>query len=202
MQAVACFFPPTDFLNYGKPGEIALGRGMLEAFRAPFDFHEFDDTTHHFVPITDDAKILEIGKEISPITHVSADDPPTLIIHGDADQLVPIQQAQIMVEALKKAGVKAELLTKAGAGHGWPDWLNDTAKLADWFDQNLKAPAGEANKDAAKDQPSAQPAAEPKAEPPKSEEPKAEPPKASDAPADVPKAAEEKDADHKDDEKK
>ena len=26
VQAVACFYPPTDFLNYGKPGEIALGR--------------------------------------------------------------------------------------------------------------------------------------------------------------------------------
>lgn len=29
VQAVACFFPPTDFLNYGKPGENAMGRGVL-----------------------------------------------------------------------------------------------------------------------------------------------------------------------------
>ena len=34
VQAVACFFPPTDFLNYGKPGENALGRGMPEGFPA------------------------------------------------------------------------------------------------------------------------------------------------------------------------
>ena len=38
----------------------------------------------------------EIGQAISPITHVTADDPPTLIIHGDKDFLVPIQQAESM----------------------------------------------------------------------------------------------------------
>ena len=60
------------------------------------------------MPITDEAKILEIGREISPVTHVTPDDPPTLIIHGDADKLVPIQQAQMIVEKLKGAGVPAE----------------------------------------------------------------------------------------------
>jgi acetyl esterase/lipase len=38
VQAVACFFPPTDFLNYGKPGEEALGSGILSGFKAPFAF--------------------------------------------------------------------------------------------------------------------------------------------------------------------
>jgi BD-FAE protein len=51
VQAVACFFPPTDFLNYGKPGENALGRGVLKNFRAPFDFQELDAATKAFVPI-------------------------------------------------------------------------------------------------------------------------------------------------------
>ena len=40
VAAVACFFPPTDFLNYGKPGEEALGTGVLQGFKAPFDFVE------------------------------------------------------------------------------------------------------------------------------------------------------------------
>jgi acetyl esterase/lipase len=138
VQAVACFYPPTDFFNYGKPGENALGRGILINFRAPFDFHEFDKTKNMFVPITDEEKIFEIGRQISPINHVSADDPPTLIMHGDADKLVPIQQAEIIVKKLKDAGVEAKLVVKPGGDHGWADLNQDVALFADWFDQHLK----------------------------------------------------------------
>ena len=138
VQAVACFFPPTDFLNYGKEGENALGRGVLKGFKPPFDFQEQDKDTKVFRPITDEAKILEIGRAISPVNHVSSDDPPTLIIHGDADYLVPIQQAQLIVDKLKKAGVESKLVVKNGAGHGWPDLLKDMTIIADWFDEHLK----------------------------------------------------------------
>lgn len=144
VQAVACFFPPTDFLNFGKPGEVSLGRGKLKTFRGAFDFEKWDEPTHRLAEIEDEAEILEIGKQISPINHVSADDPPTLIIHGDADELVPIQQAQIMVERLKAAGVEAELITKAGAAHGWAEIPADVSKFADWFDKYLaKSPVAE-----------------------------------------------------------
>jgi acetyl esterase/lipase len=139
VQAVACFFPPTDFLNYGKPGEIALGCGILKDYKAPFDFHEIDPARRAFMPITDVGKIVEIGRQISPVYHVSADDPPTLIIHGDRDTLVPIQQAEIIVDKLKSAGVESKLVVKEGKGHGWPDLLKDVATIADWFDGHLKA---------------------------------------------------------------
>lgn len=140
VQAVACFFPPTDFLNYGKEGELGIGRGRLKAFRAPFDFEEWDAPTHHFVEIEDEAKLVEIGRQISPVTHVSPDDPPMLIIHGDADELVPIQQANLMIAKLKEAGVEAELITKPGAAHGWKDMVLDVGKFADWFDKHLAPP--------------------------------------------------------------
>lgn len=138
VQAVACFFPPTDFLNYGKAGENALGRGILSGFKPPFDFHEQDTVTRIYRPITDEAKILELGRKISPVYHVSADDPPTLIIHGDADQLVPIQQAELILDRLKSEGVETKLVVKKGGGHGWPDLLNDMSTIADWFDAHLK----------------------------------------------------------------
>jgi acetyl esterase/lipase len=141
VQAIACFYPPTDFLNYGKEGEVALGRGALSGFKAPFDFHELDKKTNTFVPVTDQHKVLEIGQKISPINHISSDDPPTLIIHGDADELVPIQQAQIIIQKLKDAGVAAKLVTKLGAAHGWPDQAKDMVLIADWFDAHLKKPA-------------------------------------------------------------
>jgi len=138
VQAVACFFPPTDFLNYGKPGEVALGRGILKSFAAPFDFREYDPKLTKFVTITDEKKIEEIGRSISPIYHVSADSPPTLIIHGDKDTLVPIQQAQTMVDKLKHSGVEAKLVVKPGAQHGWPDSGKELAMIVDWFDTHLK----------------------------------------------------------------
>jgi acetyl esterase/lipase len=138
VQAVACFFPPTDFLNYGKKGNVALGRGTLSGFRAPFDFHEFDKDTKSYVPITKEEKILAIGKDISPIYHVTPDDPPTLIIHGDADKLVPIQQAETIIAKFKDAGVPAELVVRKDAAHGWATLLKDINIFADWFDKHLK----------------------------------------------------------------
>jgi acetyl esterase/lipase len=137
VQAVACFFPPTDFLDYGKEGEDAIGRGILAGFAAPFEFREMDPAKKKFVTITDEDKIREIGRQISPVYHVSADDPPTLIIHGDADKLVPIQQAELIVDKLAKAGVEAKLVVKQGGGHGWAGMEKDMATIADWFDAHL-----------------------------------------------------------------
>jgi acetyl esterase/lipase len=141
VQAVACFFPPSDFLNYGKPGEEALGSGILSGFKAPFDFQELDPKTRAFVLITDPEKRRAIGRQISPINHVTANAAPTLIIHGDADKLVPIQQAEIFVAKLKEVGVPAELVVKHGAGHGWSGLDKDIPTMADWFDKHLRKKA-------------------------------------------------------------
>jgi len=139
VQAVACFFPPTDFLNYGEKGKDAIGRGTLAAFKAPFDFKLFDAKTKAFERITDEKAIVELGRRISPITHVTADDAPTLIIHGDKDLLVPIQQAEVIVAKFKEVGVPAELVVRPGAVHGWKDMHKDLSLFADWFDKHLKA---------------------------------------------------------------
>src|ERR1043165_750814 len=138
VQAVACFFPPTDFLNYGKPGEIAIGRNILSAFAAPFDFHEFDSKLHKYMPVADEKKYMAIGRYISPVNHVSGKAPPTLIMHGNKDKLVPIQQSELMIEKLKAAGVEAKLIVKPDAEHGWKDMTKDAVQFADWFDAHLK----------------------------------------------------------------
>jgi acetyl esterase/lipase len=137
VQAVACFFPPTDFLNYGAPGRTLLGTDAAKGVRAPFDFQEFDNKVRAFVPIVDQDRRLEIGKQMSPVYQVTSDDPPTLIMHGDADMLVPLQQSQLMIEKLKEAQVPCELIVKPGGAHGWPDIGNDVPALADWFDKYL-----------------------------------------------------------------
>ena len=138
VAAVACFFPPTDFLNYGKDGENALGEGVLKAFKAPFDFHVFDKKTNSFVPIADAARRKEIGKQISPVYHVTKDSAPSLIIHGDADTLVPIQQATLIIDKMKDNKVPCELIVKKGAAHGWAGMDKDLVTLAEWFDKHLK----------------------------------------------------------------
>lgn len=137
VAAVACFFPPTDFLNYGKPGEEALGTGVLANFKAPFDFVRLDPKTRSFVPVTDPEERRKIGKQISPAYHVTAAAAPALIVHGDADLLVPIQQAGRIIDKMKEAEVPCELVVKKGAAHGWADILKDVNLLADWFDRYL-----------------------------------------------------------------
>ncbi len=138
VQAVACFFPPTDFLNYGSKGNYAFAAdGVLAGFRIAIDARELDPKTKRYEHLSEE-KEKELAARVSPITHVSADDPPTLIIHGDADKLVPIQQAEAMVAKLKDVGVPAELVVKKGAGHGWAGMDKDIPTLADWFDKYLK----------------------------------------------------------------
>jgi len=137
VAAVACFFPPTDFLNYGEPGNVALGGGTLKNFRPPFDFQEREKGTNKLVVIEDEERRKEIGKSISPITHVKKQSAPALIIHGDADKLVPIQQAEVIIARYKEVGVPCELVVKKGAQHGWGDIGKDVETLADWFDKHL-----------------------------------------------------------------
>jgi acetyl esterase/lipase len=137
VQAVACFFPPTDFLNYGTPGFAWLNQGPKDPLRAPFDLREWDAERKYFVPVSE-AKRREIAQDISPAYHVSSDDPPTLLIHGDKDYLVPLQQSELIIEKFKEAGVPCELVVKKGDAHGWKDWHNDMQTIADWFDKYLK----------------------------------------------------------------
>lgn len=58
----------------------------------------------------------------SPVTYASSDDPPFLILHGEKDALVPIEQSEILLAALQNVGVPAELTRVKNASHGFkPD---------------------------------------------------------------------------------
>src|SRR5262249_51429139 len=137
VQAVACFFPPTDFLNWGVDGKELNTETIQNPFKPPFDFREREKDTNLFKPVNDSKKVHELLRQLSPIYHVNAESPPTFIMHGDKDTLVPIQQAEIMVAKLKDAGVPAELVVKKDAAHGWQNIAKDTVAFADWFDKYL-----------------------------------------------------------------
>ena len=127
VQCVACFCPSTDLLNYSRPGEDAVGVGTLQSFKAAFG------------PRSDTAEGRQkLGREISPIYFVHSNMPPILIIHGDADTLVPICQAQTFVKRCEAMGSNARLVVRPGKAHGWPDMGKDMEILANWFDEHLR----------------------------------------------------------------
>jgi dipeptidyl aminopeptidase/acylaminoacyl peptidase len=78
-----------------------------------------------------------------PLYHVTRDDAPFLLIHGDADKTVPYKNSEVMEQALKQAGVPVKLMPIPGGGHGPkfpgaqnpPDYMSESTR---WFDQYLK----------------------------------------------------------------
>jgi acetyl esterase/lipase len=82
----------------------------------------------------------ELARLASPVHHVSGDEPPFLICHGDRDRTVPFQQALTLYEALRKAGDEVELYTFKGAAHGrGPFFANADlmARVEAFFRQHL-----------------------------------------------------------------
>ena len=95
VQAVACFAPPTDFLNYGQRGfNPSTQKQLLQLLgvTAAFDFKELDSAKRVYSLIQDSAKQRAIATAVSPAQLVTADDAPVYIMHGDADNVVPLQQ--------------------------------------------------------------------------------------------------------------
>jgi len=131
VQAATCFFPPTDFLNYGSPGANGAGFGPLATLQVAFGPQA----------LTPDGR-EQLGRELSPINYVTNKLPPTLIIHGDKDDVVPLQQSESFVAKAREVGAKPiELIIRPGKGHGWGDfWKSseDITAFADWFDRHLK----------------------------------------------------------------
>jgi acetyl esterase/lipase len=127
VQAVACFYPPTDFLNWGKEGDDAVGYGPTQQFSPAFGPRNATEEGRQ-----------KLGKEISPLYYVTSKMAPTLVIHGDADKQVPIYQAQIFEKKCKDTGATYKLIVREGKDHGWQGMDKDMVLFADWFDQYLR----------------------------------------------------------------
>jgi acetyl esterase/lipase len=137
LRAVVAYFGGGDFSNFGGEGmtveQAPLGRGR----RGPFDYHEWSGDRGRFERITDDSRYRKLLLETSPAAHVTPDDPPTLLLHGDMDMTVPIQQSRLMLSLLEKAGVPAKLEVKPGLAHGWQPDAAELALVTGWFDRYL-----------------------------------------------------------------
>ncbi|MDT8429057.1 MAG: alpha/beta hydrolase [Pseudomonadales bacterium] len=82
----------------------------------------------------------EQAASISPLLHVDPQDPPVLLIHGDADDLVNISHSQNMFAELQTKGIESNFITLPGAGHGFrgEDARKAAAARLAWFEKHLK----------------------------------------------------------------
>ena len=141
VQAAAVFYPPTDFLNYGKPNsfsQVSQAGLALMGVAGAFDFKVWNDTTRTYVSVTSMEKKAQIAKEISPINFVTPDDPPVFIIYGNKDIVVPTQQSESIIAKFREAGVPCEFMIKEGGGHGWRNREVEEKNFVTWFDKYLK----------------------------------------------------------------
>jgi acetyl esterase/lipase len=83
------------------------------------------------------AKVRAKAEMASPITFVSKNDPPFQIMHGEADDIVPCQQAQTLHDALRRVGVECELHIFKGIGHGYYD-AGRVEEVYAFMDKHLK----------------------------------------------------------------
>jgi acetyl esterase/lipase len=82
----------------------------------------------------------QLYAEASPISHVSAHDAAFLIIHGDADDVIPLAQAEEMRDSLEAVGLAPNFVRLAGAGHGWRPSVYDESHAAAWLTQQVLGP--------------------------------------------------------------
>lgn len=126
VQAVAIFYPVTDLLNLGASTENLGDGGPPKSFVAAFGEAGKDLNRWKVV-----------GRDCSPIYFVHDKLPPTLIYHGDADTLVPLDQSQRYCKAAEALGCNTKLVVHPKGEHGWPSMILDLEKFADWFDEHL-----------------------------------------------------------------
>jgi acetyl esterase/lipase len=131
VQAVAIFYPVTDLLNLGKSTENLGDGGPPKSFVKAFGPQS-----------TNLAVWKVIGHEMSPIYYVNSNLPPSLIYHGDADTLVPLDQSERFQAEARKLGRTVEVVVHHGGKHGWLSMPWDLRRFANWFDRYLRQPAG------------------------------------------------------------
>jgi acetyl esterase/lipase len=129
VQCVLSICGPTDLTDkrYAQAARDSdLGKILIEFIGKPYDEEP------------------NLWKEASPIYHVSPDDAPTFIIHGDQDSIVPFEQSVRFAEALRKVGVEVQLVAIKGMDHGptTPEQRDELMKAVgqalEFFDKHLK----------------------------------------------------------------
>ena len=130
LQAIVPWAPPTDLVMLnGEFGQGTFGSlfGMRLMARDPQSSPQF-----------------KAYRDASPIHHVSSEDAPALLIHGDADKVVPLGHSEMIAARMRAAGVAVETLVIPDGGHGasFPGKARDAPDYVQaavaWFDRHLR----------------------------------------------------------------
>ena len=103
VQAVADYFGATDFI--------------LRSQTQPSRANEVGSVVYDLLGGAANQKV-RLARQASAAYHVSDDDPPFLVFHGDLDKTVLLDQSQAIEKAYKAAGLPLTLHILAGEGHG------------------------------------------------------------------------------------
>ena len=129
VQCVVARAAPIDLVNAMSPAD---GAGALTAYLGA--------SLVRAAPGSPEYRLFE---QASPIRYVSPTAPPFLLLHGDADEVVPVRNSEVLYEALQGVGVAAKLIKIEGGRHGPgfpgavdpPDYLGE---MVAWFDRHLR----------------------------------------------------------------
>ena len=132
VQAVCDWYGPTDFMAVVQQAADDKNAKTI------FNFNHGDPYSQLIGgKLGEDRAKCEA---VSPVTYVSKENPPFLIMHGTKDALVPLAQSEELLAALQKAGVDALLQKFPGAGHGGPEFGLPAVQelIRKFFDKHLK----------------------------------------------------------------
>jgi alpha-L-fucosidase 2 len=128
VQAVVGFAPVTDF-EFELPARGGLSPSLQGLFGQPKELNPAS---------------LALLREAAPINHVTPGLPPFLLLHGDADKTVPLQESVNFQEKLKSSGVPCDLMVIPGAPHRLAEWEKCDPNFANrmilWLRRNLGDP--------------------------------------------------------------
>lgn len=129
VQAVCDWYGPTDFLRMDRAGSEI--------------WHDGPDSPESRLIGAPIQSNPDLAARANPISYVDGDEPPFLIVHGAKDSIVPLEQSQLLYQALSAAGSEATFKALLDAGHGGQPFEEPSVErlVAEFFAQYLKPAA-------------------------------------------------------------
>lgn len=133
----------------GNTGYSSRVQAVVDWYGATdsLQMHYYPASTNHDSASSDESRLIgaaiqnnpEMIATTNPVTYVSRDDAPTLVMHGTVDNLIPFNQSQLLVDALRTQYVSTTFRPAWDLGHGGSAWNNQLVyqPVYDFLDQVL-----------------------------------------------------------------